>query len=78
MIGKILKTMRKKANITQIELSKSCNIANSTLSGYESNYREPTFEVIEEIADRCDYDIIFKNRKSGEILTSKNIDRKEI
>ncbi|MDE5552936.1 MAG: helix-turn-helix domain-containing protein, partial [Malacoplasma sp.] len=39
MISKIIRTMRKKANLSQKELSKMCNIANTTLSGYESNYR---------------------------------------
>ncbi len=78
MIGKILKTMRKKAQIPQNQLAKKCNIANTTLSGYESNYREPTFTTIEKIANECGYEIIFKNTTTNEILTSKNIDRKEI
>lgn len=78
MIGKILKTMRKKAALNQKEISLECNIAVSTLSGYESGYREPTFQVIEKIADKCGYEIIFKNKNNNEILTSKNIERKEI
>ena len=78
VIDKILKTMRKKANISQKELAKKCNIANTTLSGYESGYREPTFATIEKIANECGYEIFFKNTKHGEILTSKNILRKEI
>lgn len=77
MINKILKTMRKKANITQLEMAKKCNIANSTLSGYEVGYREPDFKTIEQIANICGYEIIFKNKK-GDILTTKNIARKEI
>lgn len=70
--------MRKKAKLSQKELAKMCNIANTTLSGYESNYREPTYETIEKIANLCNYDIIFQNRKTKEILTSKNIERKEL
>lgn len=78
MIGKIIKTMRRKANITQSDLAKKCNIANTTLSGYESNYREPTFETIEKIANECGYEITFTNKNTKEVLSSKNIDRKEI
>ncbi len=78
MISKIIKTMRKKANLTQSKLSHLCNIANTTLSGYESNYREPTFETIEKIAKECGYEVQFKNKKTGEILTTQNIERKEI
>ncbi len=78
MISKIIRTMRKKANLTQSQLAKLCNIANTTLSGYESNYREPTFETIAKIAEKCGYEILFKNKLNGEILTTKNINRKEI
>ncbi len=78
MLNKILKTMRKKANLSQKELAKRCNIANTTLSGYESNYREPTFYLIEKIADECGFDVLFQDRKTKEVLTSKNIERKEL
>lgn len=74
MLNKIIKTMRKKANITQKNLATLCNIANTTLSGY----REPSFEMLEIIANKCGYKIVFKNEKSGEILTTSNINRKEI
>ncbi len=78
MINKILKTMRKKAHLTQNQLAKLCNIANTTLSGYESNYREPTFEIIEKIANECGYEVLFKNKENNEILSTKNIERKEL
>lgn len=78
MIDKLIKTMRKKSNLTQKEVANSCNIAISTLSGYESKYREPTFDMIEKIATSCGYEIIFQNKKTKEILTSKNINREEI
>ena len=77
MLYKFIKTMRKMANLSQLELAKKCNIANSTLSGYETGYREPNFEMLNKIANECGFEIIFvdKNNKS---LTSSNIDRKEI
>lgn len=78
MIGKLIRTMRKKANLSQKELSKMCNIAISTLSGYESGYREPTFEMIEKISKACGYEVLFKNIKNKETLTIKNINREEI
>ncbi len=78
MINKVLKTMRHKAKLKQSDVSKKCNIANTTLSGYETGYREPTFETIEKIADACGYDIYFVNRNTKEQLDTKNIERKEI
>ena len=78
MINKVLKTMGHKAKLKQSDVSKKCNIANTTLSGYETGYREPTFETIEKIADACGYDIYFVNRNTKEQLDTKNIERKEI
>lgn len=76
MIGKILKYIRNEKGISQKELAKILNIAQTTLSGYETNYSNPTYEIIEKIAKICDYEIIFKNKKNNKEITSKNIERK--
>ena len=76
MIGKILKTMRKIKGINQIELSKLTNIPQNTISQYENDKIQPTFETILKIANTCNFEIEFTNKK--EILTAKNIERKEI
>ena len=78
MIGKILKYIRKENNLTQKELAKKIDVAQTTLSGYETKYSNPTFEIIEKIANNCNYEIIFRNRETKEELTTKNIERKEI
>lgn len=75
MISDILKYLRKSKKLKQSEVASIANIAVSTISGYETNYSQPTFEMIEKIADICGYDIIFKNRKTEYEVTSKNIDR---
>lgn len=77
MVGKIIKTMRKMANYSQTELARKCNIAVSTLSGYETGYREPTFEILNTIAIECGFEIQFKSAEKG-ILTPNNINRKEL
>lgn len=78
MINEILKYMRKQKKLSQKELAKSLNIAQTTLSGYETIYSHPTYEMIEEIANKCNYDIIFRNRETKEELTKDNIERKKI
>jgi len=78
MIGKILKYIRKENNLTQKQLAQNLNIAQTTLSGYETNYSNPTFEEIEKIANNCNYEIIFSNKNTKEELTTNNINRKEI
>ena len=79
MIGKILKTMRRESKMTQEELSKITYIGRSTLSDYEREKTDISFDNIEKIAQACDYDVVFINKKNSKRkLTSKNIDREEI
>ena len=75
MISDILKYLRKSKKLKQSEVASTANIAVSTISGYETNYSQPTFEMIEKIADICGYDIIFRDRKTEYEVSSKNIDR---
>ena len=70
MIGNIIKKMRKEKGLSQKELAKKLNIAQTTLSGYETNYSNPVFSTINEIAKICDYEIIFK-KKERNILNKK-------
>lgn len=78
MIGKILKYIRKEKKLTQKQLANNLNIAQTTLSGYETKYSNPTFEVIEKIANSCNYEIIFRNKDTNEEVTTSNISRKEL
>ena len=64
MIGKILKYIRKENKLTQKQLAKNIDIAQTTLSGYETKYSNPTFEIIEKIANYCNYEIIFRNKET--------------
>ena len=76
MIGNILKKMRIDNNLSQTELASILNIDQTTLSGWERGYREPTFEYIEKIAHICKYKIQFIDIKTNNILNINNIGRK--
>ena len=79
MIGKIIRTMRRENNLTQEELSKITFIGRSTLSDYEREKTDINFDNLEKIANTCGYEIFFINKKDkNKMLTSKNINRKEI
>lgn len=79
MIGKILKTMRRENNFTQEKLAELTYIGRSTLSDYERLKTDINFENIEKIAEVCGYEVVFINKKDkNKILTTKNIERKEI
>lgn len=75
MISDILKYLRKSKKLKQSEVASIANIAVSTISGYETNYSLPTFEMIEKIVNICSYDIIFRDRKTEYEVSTKNIDR---
>lgn len=76
MIGKALKYMRIKKGLNQTQLAKILNIAQTTLSGYETKYSNPTFETIEQIANNCGYKIYFDN--GIEKFQIKDLERKDI
>lgn len=78
MIGKMLKYMRNYKNLKQSELAKELNIAQTTLSGYETHYSNPDFAMIERIADICGFEILFKNKETEHILKLSDLTRKDV
>lgn len=78
MIGKTLKYMRVQKNIKQEFLAKKLGIERTTLSGYETERRQPDFDVIEKIARACGFEIYFINDKTGEKFKCTDIERKDI
>lgn len=76
MIGKILKTMRKIKGLKQSDVSCLTNIPQNTISQYENGKIQPTFEIIEKLANIYNFKINFSNTEIT--LNSKNINRKEV
>lgn len=77
MIGKVLKYMRNSNNSKQEEIALKINIKSNTLSQYENNNRQATFETIEKIASNCGFEIVFRNIKTKKEINVNDIDRKE-
>ena len=78
MIGRMLRLMRCSKGFKQSELAKKLNIAQTTLSGYETNYSNPDFDMIERFANLCNFEIIFRNVDSKEEFKLRNITRKDV
>ena len=76
MVGKIIRYMRVSSGTSQIELAKTLGIGQTTLSGYERGFSMPNYDMVEKIADICDYEIVFVDKNSNEPITAKNIDGK--
>lgn len=78
MIGKVLKYMRKSKNINQKQISEVVGVARNTISQYETETIQPTFDVIEKIANTCGYQIYFENKEKNEKFACKDIIRKDL
>lgn len=78
MIGKCIKYLRKQANLKQDALAKMIGVEKSSLSSYEIERREITFKVMNKIAESCDYEIIFKNKKTNDEFTLNDLNRKDV
>ncbi|MCM1370754.1 MAG: helix-turn-helix domain-containing protein [Clostridium sp.] len=76
MIGKILKTIRKSRGLTQEELSNITGIPQNTISQYENEKFEPSYNTVYTISKACGFEIEFINKSVT--LTAENINRKEL
>lgn len=75
MIGMILKNIRKIRNFTQVDIGKRLNIANNTISNYETEKYNPTFSNIKRIAEECDFEIQFVDKKSNKIYSIEELSK---
>lgn len=74
LIEKVIRRIRKDKGYSQKELSNIIGVAQTTLSGYETNYSKPIFDTILDIANACDYDIclVHKKYKDKKIIIKKH------
>ena len=70
--------MRKNKNLKQDALAKQLGLSKQNLSRYENKQRIISFETIEQIANTCDYDIYFIQRKTKEKFKVENLKRKDV
>lgn len=64
MVGMILRNIRKIRGLTQAQIGKKLNLAENTISNYETEYSNPTFNTIKKIIDICDFEIQFVDKKN--------------
>lgn len=75
MVGIILRNIRKMSKLTQAKLGKKLNLAESTISNYETEYASPTFEVALDLIKECDFDIKFVDNKTKREYTLKELSK---
>ena len=77
MIGNVLRYMRRKNNFKQEQISKITGVARNTVSQYETETIQPTFETIETLLNKCGVKIYFE-MSNGEKFESKDVMRNDI
>lgn len=73
--GQRLKMLREERNLSQVAVSKVLNVANSTLSLYESDYRKPDYDMLIKLAKFYDVSTDFLLGISKERKVSPKQDR---
>lgn len=75
MIGRILRNIRKINKQTQEQIGKELNLAENTISNYETEYSNPTFDTILRFVNICDFDIQFVDKKTKKVYTIKELSK---
>ncbi|GIN71185.1 transcriptional regulator [Bacillus sp. J14TS2] len=72
MFGERLRELRKQKKLTMKELGKIFNLAESTISGYESGTRKPDIEQIRKFADYFDVPTDYLLGRSNSLVSTTN------
>ena len=75
MIGMILKNMRKMRGLTQVDIGKKLNIADNTISNYETETYNPAFSTIKKFAEECDFEIQFVDKKDSKTYSIEELSK---
>lgn len=75
MLGQILRNIRKIRKLTQLQIGNKLNVAENTISNYETGYSNPTFETIIKFINTCDFDMQFVDRKTKKVYTIKELSK---
>lgn len=69
MIGTILRNIRKIRGLTQSNVGNELNLADNTISNYETGYSSPNFDTINKFINVCDFEIQFVDKKNKKVYT---------
>ena len=77
--GQRLKLLREQNTVTQDELSKHLGVGRPTIAGYETKGKQPSFELLEKIADFFDVSIDYllgrtDVKSSSELSVEEDLD----
>lgn len=75
MIGTILRNIRKIRGLTQSNVGNELNLADNTISNYETEYSNPNFDTIKRIIDVCNFEIKFIDKENNKIYSIEELSK---
>lgn len=75
MIGTILRNVRKIKKLKQKHIANYLNVAENTVSNYETEYSNITFEAAINFIRECDFDILFVDKANNKIYTIEELSK---
>ena len=75
MIGTILRNIRKIRGLTQINVGNKLNLADNTISNYETEYSNPNFETIQKFISVCNFEIQFVDKENNKVYTIEELSK---
>lgn len=75
MIGMILRNIRKIRGLTQSNVGDELNLADNTISNYETEYSNPNFDTIKKFVDVCDFEIQFVDKQNKKVYSVKELSK---
>lgn len=75
MIGTILRNIRKIRGLTQINIGNELNLADNTISNYETEYSNPNFDTIQKFINICDFEIQFVDKENNKVYTIEELSK---
>ena len=74
MVGTILRNIRKIKKLKQKDIADKLNVAINTISNYETEYSNITFEVAINFIYECNFDIQLINKEDNKIYKLEEFD----
>lgn len=75
MIGIILRNIRKIRGLTQSNVGDELNLADNTISNYETEYSNPNFDTIKKFIDVCNFEIQFVDKEKNKIYSIEELSK---
>jgi len=75
MIGTILRNIRKIRGLTQSNVGSELNLADNTISNYETEYSNPNFDTIKKFINVCNFEIQFVDKENNKVYSIEELSK---